>query len=55
MKRIPILLFIALLTLGGVVALQAAVVVPNEVQMPGSQPGTVNVESPTKCDNCHGG
>jgi hypothetical protein len=25
------------------------------VFMPGSQPGTVNLESATRCDNCHGG
>ncbi|MCC6127104.1 MAG: hypothetical protein IT426_19255 [Pirellulales bacterium] len=40
---------------GGAVAL-AALIVPNEVQQPGTQPGGVsNIEAPTKCDNCHGG
>ena len=35
---------------------QAADVVPNEVQMPGTQPNEVgNFESPDKCDNCHAG
>ena len=35
---------------------QAAAVVPNEVQMPGTQPNEVgNFESPDKCDNCHAG
>lgn len=35
-------------------AIHAAVTVPIEVQMPGSQPGEVgNLESPDKCDNCH--
>ena len=35
-------------------ALHAAVTVPIEVQMPGTQPGEVgNLESPDKCDNCH--
>jgi hypothetical protein len=35
---------------------QAATVVPNEIQQPGTQPGEVgNLESPDKCDNCHGG
>ena len=35
---------------------QAADVVPNEVQMPGTQPNEVgNLESPDKCDNCHAG
>ena len=32
----------------------AALTVPVEVQMPGTQPGEVgNLESPDKCDNCH--
>jgi hypothetical protein len=34
----------------------AALVVPNEIQQPGTQPREVgNLESPDKCDNCHGG
>lgn len=34
----------------------AATVVPPEVQQPGTQPREVgNLESPDKCDNCHGG
>jgi len=38
------------------VEVQAADVVPTEIQMPGTQPGEVsNLESPNKCDNCHGG
>jgi hypothetical protein len=33
----------------------AATVVPNEVQQPGTQPGEVGtLETPDKCDNCHG-
>ncbi|MCW8910170.1 MAG: cytochrome c family protein, partial [Gammaproteobacteria bacterium] len=33
---------------------QAALTVPIEVQMPGTQPGEAgNLESPDKCDNCH--
>jgi hypothetical protein len=33
---------------------QAALTVPLEVQMPGTQPGEAgNFESPDKCDNCH--
>jgi len=37
-------------------AAHAATVVPNEVQQPGTQPQQVgNLESPDKCDNCHGG
>ena len=36
--------------------LLAATIVPNEVQQPGTQPKQVgNLESPDKCDNCHGG
>lgn len=39
-----------------VVILFAATVVPNEIQQPGTQPGEVrNLETPDKCDNCHGG
>jgi hypothetical protein len=34
----------------------AADVVPNEIMQPGTQPGEAgNLESPDKCDNCHGG
>lgn len=37
-------------------AVHAATVIPNEVQQPGTQPQQVgNLESPDKCDNCHGG
>lgn len=33
----------------------AALVVPNEIQQPGTQPREVsNLETPDKCDNCHG-
>jgi len=39
-----------------VIPVQAADIVPNEVQMPGTQPNEVgNFESPDKCDNCHAG
>ena len=35
---------------------RAALVVPTDIQQPGTQPGEVaNLESPDKCDNCHGG
>ncbi|MDH5712190.1 MAG: cytochrome c family protein, partial [Gammaproteobacteria bacterium] len=35
-------------------AVHAALTVPIEVQMPGTQPGEAgNLESPDKCDNCH--
>lgn len=34
----------------------AALVVPTEIQQPGTQPRQVsNLETPNKCDNCHGG
>ena len=34
----------------------AAIIVPTEILLPGTQPGEVsNLESPRKCDNCHGG
>ncbi len=34
----------------------AATDVPTDIQLPGTQPGEVsNLESPNKCDNCHGG
>jgi hypothetical protein len=33
-----------------------ALVVPPEIEQPGTQPGEVgNLETPDKCDNCHGG
>jgi hypothetical protein len=33
-----------------------ASVVPTDIQQPGTQPGEVgNLETPDKCDNCHGG
>jgi hypothetical protein len=36
--------------------LRAADTAPTDIQMPGTQPGEVgNLESPNKCDNCHGG
>ena len=42
------------LAFGGVV--WSALVVPNEIQQPGTQPGEVgSLESPDRCDNCHGG
>lgn len=39
-----------------VVCVYAADIVPNEVMQPGTQPMEVGgLESPDKCDNCHGG
>jgi hypothetical protein len=53
------LLAVTLLLILGIVGFQqvrAALVVPNEIQQPGTQPGEIgNLESPDKCDNCHGG
>lgn len=47
------LVTLTLLTMGGA---EAADVVPTEVDMPGTQPGEVgNLESPSRCDNCHAG
>jgi hypothetical protein len=45
----------AVLYLFAAIAL-AAETVPTDIQQPGTQPGEVgNLESPDKCDNCHGG
>ena len=53
-KLIMILLIFVILCLGDQV--QAALVVPTDIQQPGTQPDEVgNLESPDKCDNCHGG
>jgi hypothetical protein len=42
------------LLIGGL--LFAAVSVPTDIQQPGTQPQEIsNLESPDKCDNCHGG
>lgn len=53
-KRIQASLF-ALLYIVPFTILQAATVVPNEVQLPGTQPGEVTLEDPGRCDNCHAG
>jgi hypothetical protein len=47
----------ASLSAGSVVGLAfAALLVPNEIKQPGTQPQEVgNLETPDKCDNCHGG
>jgi hypothetical protein len=55
MKKL-IITFICLICVVGIQQVRAALVVPNEIQQPGTQPGQVsNLESPDKCDNCHGG
>jgi hypothetical protein len=44
------------LTLLLAIAAGAASVVPTEIQQPGTQPGEAGtLETPDKCDNCHGG
>ena len=56
MKKLIILSFIFVIFCLGINQVQAALVVPNEIQQPGTQPDEVgNLESPDKCDNCHGG
>lgn len=53
-SRVSLLLAIVGLALGA--AAWGALVVPNEIQQPGTQPGQAgNLETPDKCDNCHGG
>jgi hypothetical protein len=55
MKQIfaTILFSMSFFTLG---AALAADTVPTDIQQPGTQPGEIgNLESPNKCDNCHGG
>jgi hypothetical protein len=52
-SRVPLLSLLLCATLG---IAYAALTVPTDVQQPGTQPGEVgNLESPGKCDNCHGG
>ncbi|NNE18154.1 MAG: hypothetical protein HKN10_06730 [Myxococcales bacterium] len=56
MHRLRFFLGIAAALLVTVAIAYAATEVPAVVQMPGTQPGEVStLESPTKCDNCHGG
>jgi hypothetical protein len=51
---LAILFFLSGALLSGVA--RAADVVPPEIMQPGTQPGEAgNLESPDKCDNCHGG
>jgi len=47
---------VGLFLLASSASLRAASIVPTEVQQPGTQPLEVgNLESPNRCDNCHGG
>ncbi len=55
MKKLLCVLICVIALLPGSVLL-AATVVPSSVDQPGTQPREVsNLESPDKCDNCHGG
>jgi len=55
MRRLKGIHFLFLLILATVFAI-AALTVPTEIQQPGTQPNDVgNLETPDKCDNCHGG
>lgn len=50
---VPALFFIVVISIGIVFA---ALTVPTDIQQPGTQPQEIgNLESPDKCDNCHGG
>jgi hypothetical protein len=54
--RRTFLTVIAVIFLFSVGLVTAATVVPNEIQQPGTQQGQIgNLETPDKCDNCHGG
>jgi hypothetical protein len=56
MKKRIVFSLILLIGIAGIQQVQAALVVPTEIQQPGTQPNEVgNLESPDKCDNCHGG
>ncbi len=55
MKKL-VLLTIIFTVLHAVGISYAANTVPSDIQQPGTQPGQVgNLETPDKCDNCHGG
>jgi hypothetical protein len=52
--RIAASLLLAFWT-GGLSTALAATTVPTDIQQPGTQPNEVsNLETPDKCDNCHG-
>ncbi len=56
MKKLLAITLLLILGIVGIQQVRAALVVPNEIQQPGTQPGEIgNLESPDKCDNCHGG
>ena len=55
MKILYSMIMIACVAIAGGFA-HAALVVPTDIQQPGTQPQEINnLESPDKCDNCHGG
>jgi len=52
MKKLPVIVFL----MAAAAFILAADIVPPEIEQPGTQPQEVsNLESPDKCDNCHGG
>jgi hypothetical protein len=56
MKDLLLGILLVCVTLVLTTLVQAATVVPTDIQQPGTQPGEIsNLESPDKCDNCHGG
>jgi len=56
MKKLVLMTIVAVFSVVVVSVVGAASVVPNEVQQPGTQPREVgNLETPDRCDNCHGG
>ena len=55
-RRSGSILSLSFLLLAASATAWGAVVVPTDIQQPGTQPGQVgNLETPDKCDNCHGG
>ena len=55
MRTLLLLLIVLLFGLTAAVAV-AAPIVPTDIEQPGTQPTEVgNLETPDKCDNCHGG
>jgi len=56
MKKILWSLATILALVFAVATIYAALTVPTDIQQPGTQPQEIsNLESPDKCDNCHGG
>jgi len=55
MKKPVIIMLLFVICVLGIQPGTAALVVPNEVQQPGTQPGEIaRQETADKCDNCHG-